>query len=101
VNSKRFEDLAHRKQALIAKAAHERAEIAVAYRNLHSPFDFNQTILGIGQTLKAHPMITAGISSVLVSGLAGKLLRGAGQFVALSRMALPLWSWWKKRRKSS
>jgi hypothetical protein len=46
-------------------------------------------------------MITAGISSVLVSGLAGKLLRGAGQLVALSRMALPLWSWWKKRRKSS
>jgi hypothetical protein len=101
VNSKRFEDLAHRKQALIAKAEHERAEIAVAYKKLHSPFDFNQTVLGIGRTLKAHPMITAGISSVLVSGFAGKLLQGAGQIVSLSRVALPLWSWWKKRRKGS
>jgi len=101
VNSKRFEDLARRKQALIVKAAHERAEIAVAYKKLHSPFDFNQTILGIGQTLKAHPMITAGISSVLVSGFAGKLLQGAGQIVSLARMALPLWSWWRSRGKSS
>jgi hypothetical protein len=101
VTNKRLEDLARRKQALIVKAAHERAEIAVAYKKLHSPFDFNQTLLGIGQTLKAHPVITAGISSVLVSGFAGKLLQGAGQIVSLSRMALPLWSWWKKRRKSS
>ncbi len=101
MNNERFEDLARRKQALVAKAAQERAEIAAAYENLHSPFDFNQTILGIGQTLKAHPMITAGISSLLVSGLAGKLLQGAGQIVSLSRVALPLWSWWKKRRKSS
>ncbi len=101
MNSKRFEDLAHRKHTLIVKAAHERAEIAVAYNKLRSPFDFNQTILGIGQTLKAHPMITAGISSVLVSGFAGKLLQGAGQIVSLSRVALPLWSWWKKRRKHS
>ena len=100
MNSKRFEDLAHRKQTLIVKAAEERAEIAATYKKLHSPFDLNQTILGIGQTLKAHPMIIAGISSVLVSGFAGKLLQGAGQIVSFSRVALPLWSWWKKRRKS-
>jgi hypothetical protein len=100
VTSKRFEDLARRKQALIVKAAHERAELAAVYEKLCSSLDFNQTILGIGRTLKAHPMITAGISSVLVSGLAGKLLRGAGQVVSLSRLALPLWSWWKERRKS-
>ena len=99
--TKRFEDLARRKQTLIAKAAHERAEIAVAYRKLHSPFDFNQTMLGIGQTLKAHPMMVAGISSILVSGFAGKLLQGAGQIVSLSRLALPLWTWWSKRRKFS
>jgi hypothetical protein len=101
VNNKRFEDLARRKQALIVKAAHERAELADAYDKLRSPLDFNQAFLGIGRTLKAHPMITAGISSVLVSGLAGKLLRGAGQVVSLSRMAQPLWSWWVKRRRSS
>lgn len=100
MNSKRFEDLAHRKQALIVKAAHERAELSAAYEKLCSPFDFNQTFLGIGRTLKAHPMITAGISTVLVSGLAGKLLRGAGQVFSLSRVALPLWSWWRSRKSS-
>ena len=100
MNSKSFADLAHRKQALVAKAAHERAAIAEAYDKLPSPFDLNQAISGIGHTLKAHPMITAGISSVLVSGFAGKLLQGAGQIVSLSRMALSLWAWWSERRRS-
>ena len=101
MSNKRFQELARRKQALIAQAAHERAEIADAYDKLRSPLDFNQAFWGIGRTLKAHPMITAGVSSFLVSGLAGKVLRGAGQIVSLSRMALPLWAWWVKRRKFS
>jgi hypothetical protein len=101
VNSKRFDDLAKRKQALITRAAHERAEVGVAYENCCASLNINQVLLSIGQTLKAHPLITAGISSVLVSGMAGKLLRGAAQTVALSRMALPLWSWWKSHRGSS
>jgi hypothetical protein len=100
VNSKRFEDLARRKQALIARAANERVELGVAYENCCGSLNINQILLGIGQTLKAHPIITAGISSVLVSGIAGKLLRGAGQAVALSRMALPLLSWWRSRKSS-
>ena len=98
MNNKRFEDFARRKQALILKAAHERAELADAYDQLRSPLDFNQAFLGIGRTLKAHPMITAGISTVLASGLAGKLLRGAGQIISVSRMALPLCTWWLKRK---
>jgi hypothetical protein len=100
VSNKKFEELVRRKQALIAQAAHERAELAEAYEKLRSPLDFNQAFWGIGRTLRAHPMITAGVSSFLVSGLAGKLLRGAGQIVSVSRMALPLWSWWVKRGKS-
>jgi hypothetical protein len=97
VNNKRCEDLARRKQALIVKAAQERVDLAAACENIRSPLDFNQTLLGIGRKLKAHPMITAGVSSFLVSGLAGKLLQGAGQVVSLSRVALPLWTWLKKR----
>ena len=98
MSNKRFEELARRKQALIVQAAHERAEFAEVYDKLRSPLDLNQAFMGLGRVLKSHPMITAGVSSVLVSGLAGKLLRGAGQVVALSRMALPLWSWWVKRK---
>jgi len=101
VSSKRMEDLARRKQALVAHAAYERAEIAAACEKIRSSFNFSDKFLWIGRTLKAHPMIVAGISSVLVSGLAGKWLRGAGQIVSLSRMALPLWSWIKNRGKVS
>jgi hypothetical protein len=98
VSNKRSEDFSRRKQALMVKASHERAEIAAAYENVSTSLDLNQALLGIGRTLKNHPMITAGISTFLVSGLAGKLLRSTGQVVALSRLALPLWSWWKNRR---
>jgi hypothetical protein len=35
---------------------------------------------------------------VLVSGLAGKLIKGAGQVFAVSRVAIPLWTWWKSRK---
>lgn len=46
-------------------------------------------------------MITAGVSSMLVSGIAGKMLRGAGQVAKLGRVALPLWTWWRARRKTA
>jgi hypothetical protein len=97
VSNKRV-DLTRRKQALIAQAAHERAELAEVYDKLRSILDLNRAVLGLGRVLKSHPIVTAGVSSVLVSGFAGKLLRGAGQIIALSRMALPLWSWWAKRK---
>ena len=100
VTRSRFEALSHHKRALVLKADDERAEIATAYRRLHSSLDLKETIFGIGRTLKAHPMITAaGASTFVASGLAAKLLKGAGQVVAVSRVAIPLWSWWKRSHK--
>jgi hypothetical protein len=99
--NKRFADIARRKQALIERAARERAELAAAYSKLRSPFDFSGTLSGIGRALKSRPMLTAGVSSLLLSGLAGKLFRGGSQVLKLGRTALPLWAWWRKRRKSS
>lgn len=95
----RFDELARRKQALILQAARERTEVIAAYRSLRSSLDVKQAMLGFGRTLKAHPMIAAGASGVLASGLAGKLLKGAGQALAISRVAIPLWTWWRQRRK--
>lgn len=100
MSNKRLESFARRKQALILQAAHERTELAEACEKIRASFDLSQKFSRIGRTLRAHPMIAAGISSFLVSGLAGKLLKGAGQVVSLSRMALPLWAWWKHRRSS-
>jgi hypothetical protein len=94
----RFGALAHRKQTLIVKAAQERAELAAACNKLQASLDLKQAFFGIGRSLRAHPVITAGASTVLASGLAGKLIKGAGQFFAVSRLAIPLWTWWKSRR---
>ena len=95
----RFEEIARRKQALIDKAAQERADLARSYANLKSPFDLSSTVLGIGRTLKTHPIVAAGLSSFLVSGYAGKALRSASEVLQLWKLALPIWSWLRKRRK--
>jgi hypothetical protein len=103
--NKRFEDIARRKQALIERAAVEREELADAHRRIRSQFSLSGTILwggallGIGRVLKAYPMIAAVISSVLVSGYAGKLLRGVGKIAKLWRLVRPLRALWPRRRR--
>ena len=96
----RFEELARRKQALIDKAAKERADIANSYANLKSPFDISSTVLGIGRALKTHPIIAAGLSSFLVTGYASKLLKSTAELLKLWHVARPLWSWWRVKRKA-
>jgi hypothetical protein len=99
VTRRRLEEIARRKRILTAQAAQDRAEVAAAYQKLHLSLDLKRNLLGVGRTLKAHPMLTAGASTVLASGLAGHLVKGAAQAVAITRVAMPLWSWWKQRRK--
>jgi hypothetical protein len=101
MNNKRLDELARRKQALISKASQDRANLAAACDKIRASVNFNQLLLGIGQALKSHPLLTVSASSILVSGLAGKLLHATGQAVAFSRLAVPLWSWLKVRRKAS
>lgn len=99
--SNRLEEIARRKQTLVAKAARERAELAAAYNRIRSPFDIGGTLGGLGRLLKSHPLIAAGISSFLVSGFAGKLLKSAGGMLKLWSVAPFLWAWWKKRRNAN
>jgi hypothetical protein len=99
--SKRLAEIRTRKQALIEKAARERIEVAAAFKNLRSPFDLGGMVVGIGRTLKAHPMVAAGLSSLIVSGYARNLLKPAGEFFSLWRLLLPVWKWWKARRRAS
>lgn len=95
----RLEEIARRKQTLVEKAARERAELAAAWDRIRSPFDVTSTLLGLGRTLKTHPIIAAGISSFLVSGYAGKLLKSTGELLKLWKLALPIWRWWRGKRK--
>ena len=98
--SNRLEEIARGKQALVEKAGRERAELAAACDKIRAPFDVTSTLLGIGRTLKTHPIIAAGISSFLVSGYAGKLLKSSGELLKLWRLVLPIWHWWTKRREA-
>jgi len=95
----RLEEIARRKQILVDKAARERAELARICRNLKSPLAVGSTFLGIGRALKSHPIIAAGISSFLVSGYAGKLVKSTSGLLKVWHLARPLWSWWRKKRK--
>ena len=97
--SKRFEELARRKQALIEKAAAERFQIASAYKRISAPLDVSGLLFRIGRTLRTHPLMTAGISSFVISGLSKKLLRVGRMVLGLRRVILPVWSWWFKRRR--
>ena len=96
----RLEKLAERKQTLIARCARDREELAARLAQIRSPFDVGGTVVGIGRALRSHPMIAAGISSFLVSGYAGRLLKSAGELVSLWRLVLPIWGWWTKRSKT-
>jgi hypothetical protein len=96
-----LEEIARRKQALVGRCAEQRTEFATVYRRLRSPFDVSGTLVGVGRTLKSHPLIAAAISSFLVSGYAGRLVRSSGELLKLWRLALPIWAWWRSRRKAS
>ena len=95
----RFDDIARRKQALIEKAARDRAELARSYGNIQSPFQLSSRVLGISRALKSHPMVAASLSSFLVSGYAGKALGSAGKMLQLWKLGQPVWSWLRKRRQ--
>jgi len=94
-------EIARRKQALVERCANQRAELAVIYERIRSPFDVSGTLAGVGRMLKSHPLIAAAISSFLVTGYAGRLVRSAGELLKLWRLILPVWAWWRSRRKAS
>jgi hypothetical protein len=96
----RLQEIARRKQILIDKATRERFELGKAYDSIRLPFGMSAPLLGIGRMLKSHPVITAGLSSVLVGGYASRLLRSVTQLFKLWRIVLPLRAWWTKRGKA-
>lgn len=99
--SKRLEEIARRKRALIERCAEERAELSHNYRQVRSPLQISAALAGISRALKTYPLLAAGLSSLLVSGYGSKLTRSAADLVKLWRMALPVWYWFTKRGKGN
>ena len=96
----RLQEIARRKQILIDQAARERYELGKVYDSLRLPFGMSAPLLGIVRVLKTHPVITAGLSSLLVGGYASRLLRSVTEFFKVWRIVLPIWTWWNKRGKA-
>jgi hypothetical protein len=96
--SSRLSDISRRKEILIAQSAREREELSAAFGQIRFPFEVGRVILGLTRTIKTHPVIAAGISSLVASGYASKLLRIAGEGLRLWRLLLPVWRWWKEKR---
>jgi hypothetical protein len=97
VNS-RLGELARRKQTLIIQCAREREEVAVLCHRCRIPLDLRTVFLSVGQTLKGHPLLVAGVSGLLISGRGRGLARTGLELLGLWKTVLPLWSWWAKRR---
>ncbi len=97
--SKRLDEIARRKQALVAKAGRERAELATAWSHIYAPFDVTSILAGITRRLKSYPMIAASVSGFLVSGYISKLVKSSGKIFIFWRLARPFWAWWRRKRK--
>ena len=95
--SNRFEEIARRKQLLIDRCAKEREELAGACQRMRVPLSLGAVLLALGAALKSHPVLIAGISSLLAGGYGGKLANSAGSLLRLGKAILPLW--WLIRRK--
>ncbi|HEY7167165.1 MAG TPA: hypothetical protein VIB79_21565 [Candidatus Binatia bacterium] len=98
MSRRRLEQLSRRKQDLIFECAEQRSEVASAFGQVRSSVKPAVVLHAIGKILRAHPMLTAGISSLLASGYAGALGRSGGELLRLLRVARPLWTWLSRRR---
>jgi hypothetical protein len=97
--NRRLQEIVHRKQILIEKAARERNELGKVYAGLRLPLGMSAPLLGIVRVLKTHPVVSAGLSSVLVGGFASRLLKPVTEVFKLWRIVPPIWAWWQKRGK--
>ena len=96
--SRRFEEIARRKQLLIDRCARDRDELAASCHRIHLPLGPGAVLTVLGKTLKSYPILVAGISSLLVGGYARTLTKSAGTLFKLGQAILPFWSWWTRRR---
>jgi hypothetical protein len=99
--SKRLDEIARRKQILIEQAAHQRAELSGICGRIRSPFELGNTLIGLSRALKTHPLIAAAASSFIVSGYASRLVKSTAELLKLWKLIIPVWAWWRSRRKIS
>jgi hypothetical protein len=99
--SKRFDEIARRKEVLIERCAQEREELAAAFEQIRLPLNLGALLMAVGKVLRAYPMAVTGLSGLFVAGYGAKLTRFVGKWVRFVRITWPFWSWWSKRRRAA
>jgi hypothetical protein len=69
----RLDELARRKESLITRAAAERGELAQIYRRFEGTARLADFALRLVDLLRTHPVLVAGITTLLASGRLKKL----------------------------
>ncbi|MBI2087129.1 MAG: hypothetical protein HYT78_00110 [Deltaproteobacteria bacterium] len=69
----RLEELAHRRGSLVERAASERAELAKICRRFEGTTRFLDFGLRVIDLLKTHPVLVAGLTTLLASGRLKKI----------------------------
>jgi len=98
--SNRFAEIARRKQLLVDQCDRDREGLAASFSHVRSSLSIGAVLTALGKTLKLYPILVTGISGLLASGYASRLMRSSGKLYKMGQAILPLWYWWTKRRKS-
>ena len=96
-----LEQIAARRAALIERAAHQRAEFAVACSQLQRPAAIFDKGYAVACRIKSHPSIAMGATAVLALILIrrGALGALAGVAVKAARFVMPVARFWLARKK--
>lgn len=65
----RLARVVRKREALVARAAAQRAEVAAHAAGLQGLFRIGNTAVGIGRTLRLHPALTVVAATALLEGL--------------------------------
>jgi hypothetical protein len=79
-------ELARRREILISRSAAQREELAQAYQDLRRPLQIVKMMVGLAQTLAAHPELAAGLGAFFI---------GSGRW---RKLPLQLWMGWQALR---
>jgi len=93
----RLDEIARRKNTLIARCDGERDGVAAALRHARSCLALRGIASRVSHNLKAHPIVAGGVTSLLASGYTTPFLKTAAEGLRLWRVARPLWLLWKKK----
>jgi hypothetical protein len=83
--SSKGEELARRREQLLARADAQRAELSAYHRQFEGPVRATETVLGFANRLRRSPLLITGLAAVLIRTPWRKLAR------------VPRWVWrgWK------